>query len=486
MSQVDLNTEKFKIFSSQVTKNVIFNLSILFLVLVIFHSIFSHVFSDYFLINQGAEREFHIYFFTLSSIVFAIYLISYFKIYQQVFAPLPRVLKRIQDIKNYKRESTSEDYFAELPDFWNLIEEEVLAVAKATGRRQRQTDRIRKAVEQILNAFPEATLVIDKEGKINYSNQAFKNMFIVEDLKDELYVHDLFREPQVLSMFSANVGAGTIKQEVQIALNTTDIKKNFIVYKTPFAMKHDSNQEQMVVFHDVTSSKQIEQMKADFVSNVSHELRTPMMSIQGYVQTLKEDVQSNRLDQTGKFFEIIESHVERLNFLINDLLQLSYLESEASLNKEVVDVKALTQKILKQFSLDLEKGQYSIQESYIAEHVHGDPRLIEQVLTNLLQNALRYTPAKTVISLTWKQEGINTILTYKDNGPGISEDHLSRVFERFYRIDPHRSRSRGGTGLGLSIVKHIMQKHGGSIEAKSELGHGLEFNCVFPVEKNLL
>lgn len=472
--------QKFKVFSSQAIKNFFFFLILLGLILFIFHSVLGNIFADYFLMDKLAEKKFNIYFLIFSLLTISLYAASAFYIYRKVFAPIPKVLKRIEDIKNYKRENSAEDYFTALSDFWDLIEEEVLEVAKVTGRRQRQSDRIRRALEQILSVFPESTIIVNSEGKINYYNRAFKSLFMNEVHEGAIYLYDLFRDPQILSLVQGLQEEGTTKKEIQVALGGSEVKKHFIVYSTPFAAKYDSASEQMIVFHDITSSKLIDQMKTDFVSNVSHELRTPMMSIQGYVQTLKEDVKSKRLDQADKFFEIIESHVERLNLLINDLLQLSYLESDASLEKETIEVKPLTQKILKQFSLDFNKGEYVIKEVYEADHVRGDSRLIEQVLTNLLQNALRYTPLKTEISLSWEKEGPHTVLVYKDNGPGISEEHVNRIFERFYRIDPHRSRSRGGTGLGLSIVKHIMQKHGGSIEVKSDLGHGIEFRCLFP------
>lgn len=481
MSQAE-QPKQFKPYSSQAVKNYFFFFSVLVLVLVVFYFTLNDLLSDYFVMNGMADREFQIYYFIFAMAVLMIYLVAGIGIYRQVFLPLPQVLRRIQDIKFYQKEKESEDYFASLPDFWNLIEEEVLAVAKTVGRRQKQADRIRKAIEQILNVFPESTLVVDQEGRISYFNKAFqKNFYPSKDFQEDLFLHDIFREPQVLSLIQDQYDSGTIKKEIQISPKSSESKKYYIVFKTPFAMKNDDgSREQMIIFHDITSAKKTDQMKTDFVSNVSHELRTPVMSIQGYVQTLKEDIGAQRFDHTDKFFEIIESHVERLSLLINDLLELSYLESDTTLDKKDLDPKVLTQKIVKPFSLDLEKGEYKIEEIYKADQLKGESRLIEQVLINLLQNSLRYTPAKTKITIEWDKEGHHTVLKYKDNGPGISEEHLDRIFERFYRIDPHRSRARGGTGLGLSIVKHIMQRHGGSVQVNSELGHGLEFRCIFP------
>lgn len=476
--------KSFKAHSTQAVRSYIFFFIVLILIFGVFYFSISDIFLSYFAENPHIQGEFQLYYLLFSLACLAIYLAIGVGIYRQVFLPLPQVLKRIQDIKNYQKDNEREDYFASLPDFWNLIEEEVIAVAKAVGRRQKHTDRIRKTIEQILNVFPESTLVVDQESRINYSNKAFKKTFLSsrsDEEISEIFMQDIFREPQVLSLVQDQYNSGTVKKEIQIAPKTTEAKKHFIVFKTPFATKSDNGtREQMIIFHDITSAKKIDQMKTDFVSNVSHELRTPIMSIQGYVQTLKEDIRAKKFDDTEKFFEIIESHVHRLTFLINDLMELSYLESETSLEKKDLDPKNLTQKILKQFSLDLKKGEYTTAESYNTDHLKGDERLIEQVLINLVQNTLRYTSSKTNIKISWDRVGNQTIMTYQDNGPGISEEHLDRIFERFYRIDPHRSRTRGGTGLGLSIVKHIMQRHSGMVHVSSKLGHGLEFKCIFP------
>lgn len=473
-----------KSYSVQAIRSYLFFFAALVLTLVLFYFSLNNFFQEQFLAQPAVQENFKFYYLFFAVVVAVIYLVAGVGIYRQVFLPIPQVLRRIQEIKNYTKENEREDYFASLPDFWNVIEEEVVAVAKAVGRRQKQTERIRKAIEQILNVFPESTMVVDQDSKINYSNKAFKKTFNssrAEDDYSDVFLHDLFREPQVLSLIQDQYDSGTLKKEIQISPINSDLKKHFIVFKTPFAMRNDDgSREQMIIFHDITNAKKTDQMKTDFVSNVSHELRTPVMSIQGYVQTLKEDVKAQRFDHTDKFFEIIESHVERLTYLINDLLELSYLESDVTLVKEELDPKVLTQKVLKQFSLDLKNGEYVADEKYSADVLKGDTRLIEQILINFIQNTLRYTPAKTNIHIEWSSTSAHTIFHYKDNGPGISEEHLDRIFERFYRIDPHRSRARGGTGLGLSIVKHIMQRHGGSVQVNSQLGHGLEFKCIFP------
>jgi two-component system phosphate regulon sensor histidine kinase PhoR len=371
--------------------------------------------------------------------------------------------------------------FKFLSFFRNRAEEELLLKLQDDSRRQKQSDRIRKAIEQILNVFPEPTLVVNQEGNIKYFNKAFLRTFSISQEFMPKFLSDIFREPQILSLIQGNLEQGSVKKEIQIAPQDSEAKRFFTVFKTPFATRNeDGSYDQLIIFHDVTSAKKTDQMKTDFVSNVSHELRTPLMSIKGYMQTLKEDIHAKKFDHVDQFFNVIESHVDRLSFLINDLLELSYLEADIVLEKKEVNPKTLTQKIIDQFQLDLKKGEYEVEAQYHMNSISVEDRLIEQVLINLIQNTLRYTPVKTKINIVWEREESKTILRFRDNGPGISEEHLSRIFERFYRIDPHRSRDRGGTGLGLSIVKHIMQRHGGTVHVSSQLGYGLEFECVFP------
>lgn len=477
-----LKSNHFKTFEVQAVRKFVVVFLIVAISLLSFYVILKSVFADFLVGNIEARDQFRLYYSLFSIFLLGSYVAIGVSLYRQIFLPLPQVLRRIQDIKAHQKENELEDYFTSLPDFWNAIEEEVLAVAKTVGRRQKHVERIRKTIERLLDAFPEPTLIVGIDSQINYMNKAFKVAFCasIDKEAENLYLHDVFREPDVLSMIQ-NSDANTIEREVQITLNDSDTTKHFIVYKTPFATRlEDIAQEFMIIFHDISVAKKTDLMKADFVSNVSHELRTPVMSIQGYVRTLRDDIAANRLDHIDKFFDIIESHVQRLNLLIKDLLELSFLESSLELVKSNVETKSMTQKILNQFSIELGRGEYTVDESYEADQVIGEPRLIEQILINFIQNALRYTPPKSKISITWRKALNGTELVFKDNGPGVSEEHLNRLFERFYRVDPHRSRAHGGTGLGLSIAKHIMQRHDGTIRVFSDLGHGMKFICFFP------
>ena len=182
------------------------------------------------------------------------------------------------------------------------------------------------------------------------------------------------------------------------------------------------------------------------------------------------------MEDVPRFMGIIERNVERMSDLLDDLLDLSLLESGGELRSEPASTKDLTQRVLQQ----LDTRHHELTTDFDVDEVIGDPTRIEQVLRNLLQNAVRYVPQGQKIEVHWEkgQQG-RPCLRVKDSGPGIPEAHLARVFERFYRVDVGRSREKGGTGIGLSLVKHIMQSHGGSVTVVSEPGQGSEFTCQF-------
>jgi two-component system phosphate regulon sensor histidine kinase PhoR len=236
------------------------------------------------------------------------------------------------------------------------------------------------------------------------------------------------------------------------------------------------------IFHDVTELKQAEQIRIEFVGNASHELRTPITSIKGYVETLKEDLKTKNYDGAEQFVGIISRNVDRLTFLVNDLLDLSALESGGELKKVQVSTQEVTEAALKQLETRRANRKQTVNVIDHVRTVMADSQRVEQVLLNLIDNAIKYTPEGRQIDVTWDLQGDDVILKVKDNGAGIAFEHQSRLFERFYRVDAGRSREQGGTGLGLAIVKHIMIKHGGSIRLVSEPGRGSgsEFICTFP------
>ena len=235
----------------------------------------------------------------------------------------------------------------------------------------------------------------------------------------------------------------------------------------------------------IAALKKAEKMRIEFVANVSHELRTPLTSIKGYTETLLQDLEDGR-NPDPEFLKIILKNSNRLLALINDLLDLSAIESGADeLHPAHLDIHEITSHAIHALQLGADNKSSIILKEVRTPVVYADPKRVEQVITNLVDNAIKYCPNGSTITVQWSMDPnpIDSAILLKviDNGPGIAEKYLDRLFERFYRLDKGRSRDKGGTGLGLSIVKHVMQRHNGSVTVESTIGVGTTFICRFPI-----
>jgi two-component system phosphate regulon sensor histidine kinase PhoR len=240
----------------------------------------------------------------------------------------------------------------------------------------------------------------------------------------------------------------------------------------------------VLVFHDLTRMKKLEIARKDFVANVSHELRTPLSMIKGYVETLLDGAKDDPAVSL-KFLRTIERNSDRLKLLIEDLLTISELEAgRIELQIQTVSLQTLAGKVLEDLQRRAAARQITLSSRVPDLRVEGDPGRLDQVLGNLVDNAIKYgRPGGHVIVDARPSENGLIEISVADDGPGIPPDSIERIFERFYRVDKARSREQGGTGLGLSIVKHIVQSHGGTVWAKSELGHGTTFYFTVPKAK---
>ena len=234
------------------------------------------------------------------------------------------------------------------------------------------------------------------------------------------------------------------------------------------------------VFHDISYYKKAQQMREDFVANVSHEVRTPLTALKGYVQMLRSfDFASEAKAQDC--MKRIESNTERVMKLFQDVLNLSMIEAKQQIHKELIGTQELTESVLDNVRQNYPNKYFEVNAEYDVEEVYAEPMLFEQVITNLVDNAFKYTPDKGKVLIQWYKKDQQIIFQIKDSGVGMASEHLPRLFERFYRVDPSRSEMRG-TGLGLAIVKHIVQKHRGKITVTSRLGEGTTFTVFVPQE----
>ncbi len=225
-----------------------------------------------------------------------------------------------------------------------------------------------------------------------------------------------------------------------------------------------------------------DKIRTDFVANVSHELKTPLTSIKGFIETLEDGAIDDK-ENAGKFLAIIRKQAERLSNIINDLLSLTEIETGKG-RIEIVefDAKQLLDEVVWGFSHALSEKEQKLKLDYSGNDfsIKGDKDKIEQVLVNLIDNAIKYTGKKGDIRVSLFEQKDSVMLSIEDNGIGISKEHQDRIFERFYRVDKARSRESGGTGLGLSIVKHIVLLHKGYIDINSDAGRGTKVTVILP------
>lgn len=343
--------------------------------------------------------------------------------------------------------------------------------------------RERQELEVLMAAIPEAIVAVDPETRLLFFNSQFALLFGEQKSESRPILGEVFRAPEVLEAFRQAIREEQ-SEPVDVRLHTKTDQQTRTFSLRVTALRRDTGTVYAAVgiFHDVSDQKQAEKIRIDFVANVSHELRTPLTAIKGYTDTLSEDIREKRFEALDKYIAVIQRNTERLMSLIEDLLDLSSLESAESpeLSKHPVNTKEITSRIVAQLEPKRQIKDLSIDTSYAAETVQSDTRRLEQVLVNLIDNAMKYGPQNGRVQVIWEKAPHAVLLHVKDNGPGIPAKYLPRLFERFFRVDKARSREMGGTGLGLAIVKHIMQRHGGSVTVKSDIGQGTEFICEFP------
>ena len=330
-----------------------------------------------------------------------------------------------------------------------------------------------------LESMVEGVAVIDTRGRVVLANSVLERAlgFRKEQARGRYY-WEIFRDPQVNSMIEKCLKEKVpVKGEDSLLLT----RLTFQIQVSPVLRGKDFLGA-VAIFHDVTKLKELERMRSEFVANVSHELKTPLTSIIGFVETLKEgaiDDSPNRL----KFLDIIGEHAAKLNHLIEELLLLSELESEReSLKRETLDLQKALEALLRLFDGALKAKEISVRSEVSPSPFlfMAEPKSIEQAFSNLLDNAIKYNRrgGEIVIKASQKPEAVE--IEVRDSGIGIPSEDLPRIFERFYRVDKSRARESGGTGLGLSIVKHIVERHGGKIQAKSAPDKGSSFTLTLP------
>lgn len=399
-------------------------------------------------------------------------------------SPMRRVLEKAL---GQEPAALAEDHGAGESGEWSDLESALDRIQSDLIQKTEQLSREREELATLMSAISDAIFAVDLEGNPLFFNSRFALLFGGKEFQSRKpRLGEIFRAPEILRAYQGVFAEGrTQNAEASLHMTGDSVTHDFTLAVAPLHRADATVYGAVGIFHDVTELKRAEKIRIDFVANVSHELRTPLTAIKGYADTLREDMALKRYDSSEKFLEIILKNVDRLMSLIRDLLDLSWLESsqtEEGLAKSSVSIRELTDRALVQLETRRAQKSHSIETSFGAEVVDADPARIEQVVVNLMENAIKYTPAGGRISVRWDKLPNAVRLQVSDNGPGIAPEHYPRLFERFYRVDQARSRDVGGTGLGLAIVKHIMQRHGGSISVSGEPGGGTTFTCLFPLQ----
>ncbi len=355
------------------------------------------------------------------------------------------------------------DEFKELADSFNYMTSRIAELFAELSSQKEELD-------SIMASLQEGLLVLDREDRVLFTNASLRGITGV-DLEPGKRYWEVVREPGLSDL---------VKQVRNSKTNTsTEVQTDtgvFLCSATFLPLK----EEITVLFHDITEIRQLERIKTDFVVNVSHELRTPLTSIKGFLETIET---GSLTEENRHYVDVIRRNTDRLINIVSDLLTLSELEEKTNqLKLEPVDLKSLIEGVLKIFDPQIkEKGlDVAVTVDPGTPPVQGDPYKLEQVFTNLLDNAVKYME-KGGLAVTVTGDEKQATVLIEDTGPGISREHLLRIFERFYVVDKSRSKKLGGTGLGLSIVKRIILLHHGTITIESTPGKGTRCIVTLPL-----
>lgn len=352
----------------------------------------------------------------------------------------------------------------------NILARNLQEMVKA---QEMQQDRLSVLIENIGAGL----ILIDSRGYINLINKGYKEIFHVDpaDYLFQLY-YEVIEQKEVCRLVE-EIFMTEQKVSKQLLLPLSIERRYFDVYGVPIIGTNNVWKGVLLVFHDITEIKKLEQMRKDFVANVSHELKTPVTSIKGFTETLLDGAMNDQ-DALQAFLSIILKESDRLQSLIHDLLELSKIEQQGfQLNVQEFDLILTLKEIITILMNKAETKNITLELTCENKEVliQGDLHRLKQVFINLIANAISYTPSGGVVAVSLKEYESKVQVKVKDTGIGIEKEEIPRIFERFYRVDRARSRNSGGTGLGLAIVKHLVEAHHGTIRVKSEVGKGSEF-----------
>ncbi len=345
------------------------------------------------------------------------------------------------------------------------------------GRQLAEQARDRARMEAILAGMVEGVIVVDPQARLQLVNDAARQMLKLESVAIGRPYIETIRLPAIAELVAA-VLRGRSPEALQLS-PPRDPSRTIMASAAPAAGR--AAHGVILVLHDISELRRVDQIRRDFVANVSHELRTPLTAIRGYVEALSEEDVTPQ--DKGRFLEIVGRHTQRMERLVKDLLRLARLDAgQEMLDIVACDTRTLAEAVVADVGRTAEERGQRVEITVApgAETVRGDPAKLHDALRNLVANAITYSPEGSTIRIDVTSAGGRVTIAVGDEGPGIPDEDLTRVFERFYRVDKSRARDPGGTGLGLAIVKHLIELHRGRVHVENRPEGGARFMITLP------
>ncbi len=408
---------------------------------------------------------------TLAIVFFVSYLLS------------RRFYQPIAEATSYAREIADGKYQLRLPglrrDEVGVLERSLNELARKTEDRMARIVESRNKLEAILSGLDEGVVALDKDENIAHINRAALQLLNLNGQVVGKKVWEAIRITKIQSMLEAALTEST-EPDKSFMVNNRALEVDILTMSSESG-EHEGT---ILVFQDVTERDRLDKIRSDFVANASHELKTPLAAIKGIMETIIDD-EAMPVDVSRRFFHRVLSQTNRLNKIVLDLMQLSRFDSyrDRQVKRDRVDLVREIRHVYGAFKVTAEEQHVNLELALEEEKsfVMGDSEALSQLISNLVENAIKYSPENSSVVIGLRRDKNFALIEVADNGIGISRAEQARIFERFYRVDPARSREMGGTGLGLSIVKHIADMHDGSVEVASEPGQGSTFTVRLPV-----
>jgi two-component system phosphate regulon sensor histidine kinase PhoR len=354
---------------------------------------------------------------------------------------------------------------------WEDVYYHFARLKKAEKRRKKELAKRIEQFRKSTEALPDAAVVLNERDEIEWSNGAAREVLGLQKSDKGQRIPNLIRFPE----FNQFIKSYDYSQCITIV---SPINSNIVLDIRVVAYGKGLR---LLLAHDVTQLKKMERMRKDFVANVSHELRTPLTVLKGYLETLTDFDNGLSPLHTTSFQQMLEQ-TERMQHLVDDLLLLTRLETQQK-KSDCIDIPGLLTQICQEGEYLASVKQRIKLSLETSAKINGNEQELRSAFTNLVVNALKYSPEESLVKVRWHQDGDKVCMSVTDKGEGIAPADISRVTERFYRVDVKRSRKLSGTGLGLAIVKHVLMRHDAQLQIISELGKGSCFSCEFPQKR---